>query len=190
MTLKEEIMKSKTDSQALVGLIERFAPLLKKHAKMLLTEDAYAELQLKFIETIVRFCPDKMHSQADPYILSYLSHCIYNHYIFLSKQERLNKSVYPISSFGDEDNDNGNLLDKLCSPIIEHYKYEDFDFLYKNLTEYEADILIAVYYYHYKIQEIALHYRVSPSAVSQAKSNAIKKLKKALSKGGQVVEPV
>lgn len=186
MAMKEEILKSKTDSTALVELIERFAPLLNKYAKKLKSEDAYADLQLKFIEVVLRFDPSKMRSSDDPYILSYLSRAIHNHYIYLSKQERLDDSAFPISAFGDE---NGvDMLDKLYPPHVEKYSCEEFDFLYKNLTVYEADIIVAIYYYRYTVHDLARHYGVSSSAISQAKSNAIKKLKKALSKGGHESE--
>lgn len=184
MAIKEEILRAKADSTALVGLIERFAPLLNKYVKKLKSEDAYADLQLKFIELILRFDYRKMRSSEDPYILSYLSRAIHNHYIYLSKQERLNNSVLPISALGDDDDNDADILDKLCPPSAEKHSCEDFDFLYKNLTAYEADIVVAIYYNHYTVYELARYYGVSSSAISQAKSNAVKKLKNILMKGG------
>lgn len=178
MAIKEEILKSKTDSSALVKLIERFGPLLNKYAKKLSTEDAYADLQLKFIEMILQFNPNTMRSSDDPYILSYLSRSMHNHYILLSKQKQSNNLVFPISSMGKADEYNVDFFDKLCMPTTDNHMCDEFDFLYKNLTAYEANIVIMVYFYRFTIREVAMHFEVSSSAISQAKSNAIKKLKK------------
>lgn len=178
MTIKEEILKAKINGPALVDLIERFAPLLKKYASKLLYEDAYADLQLKFIEMILKFNPDKMRSDKAPYILSYISRSIYNHYIYLSKQERLEQLVSPMSAMGNRDGDNSEFWDRLCPPSMDDYLYDEFDFLYKNLTFHEANIIIMIYYLRFTVQETAKQYGVSPSAICQAKSNGIKKLKK------------
>ena len=180
MMLKEKIMTAKMDSAAMMELIECFAPLLSKYSRLLMSEDAYSDLQLKFIETILQFKPQKMRSIENPYILSYLSRSLHNHFIFLSKQEKLNRSVAPISAMSKDQTNDIDYWDKICPPVFDSYRYDDYDVLYKNLTKYEAEIIILIYYFHFAVREVALHYGVSPSAISQAKSNAIKKLKEVL----------
>lgn len=187
MTIKEKILNAQADDQQLLECLEQFAPLLRKYARKLTSEDAYADLQLKLIQFILQFNPDKMRSSAEPYILSYLNRCIYNYYIYLSKQECLERMISPISSMGnaDEDYTSDDILDRLCPPSPESYTHEEFDLLYRTLTVREAEIIIAIYYFGYTTREVASHYGVSAPAICQSKSNAIKKLKKAITQEGQ-----
>jgi RNA polymerase sigma factor (sigma-70 family) len=184
VAMKEKILQAQTDEEVLVELIEQFTPLLTKYARKLESEDAYADLQLKFIQLILQFNPKTMRGDDDPYILSYLRRSIHNYYIYLSKQEKLARLIFPISALSNDDmGDNyADFMDKQCPPEAESHLYDEFDLLYKNLTAYEAHIIIAHFYFQYATREIAKHYGVSPSAISQAKSNALKKLYKFLMK--------
>jgi RNA polymerase sigma factor (sigma-70 family) len=188
VAMKEKILQAQTDEDILVKLIEQFAPLLTKYAKKLESEDAYDDLQLKFIQLILQFNPIAMRSSDDPYILSYFRRFIHNYYTYLSKQEKLARLISPISALSNDDmsDNDADFMDKQCPPEEKSYLYDEFDLLYKNLTAYEAHIIIAHFYFQYATREIAKHYGVSPSAISQAKSNALKKLYKFLIKGDEL----
>lgn len=179
MALERKISEAKSNSSALVELLEQFTPLLNKYAKKLTADDAYAELQLKFIEIILGFAPGKMRSLEEPYILSYLNKSIHNHFIYLSKQEKLEKSVMPLSAMTPDEGET-EFMDKLFPPVVDDVTCEELDFLRKTLTEYELEIIVAATFYRHAVKEIATHYGVSSAAICQAKKSAIKKLKKAL----------
>jgi RNA polymerase sigma factor (sigma-70 family) len=177
MTIIEEILKAKSDSSALSGLISRFAPLIKKYAYLLNAEDSHADLQLYFIELILRLDPAKLRSTADSYVLSYLRCSIQNRYIFMSKQNRKNQFVVTISSIAKSNDEYNDLLDGLCPLTQESHPFDNLDLLYRGLTLREARVIIMLYYYGMTTKELAAHFGVSPPAISQTKSKALRKLK-------------
>jgi len=71
-------------------------------------------------------------------------------------------------------------MDELFPPTYDEYFAEEIDFLRKNLTAYETEIIIAACYMNTPMHEIASHFGVLSPAISKAKTNALKKLRKVI----------
>lgn len=166
------------DSLAIIALVEKFQPILKKYAYMLNYEDAYYDLLVKLIELIKSPNLQGINSPEDASILLYIKKSIYHSFIALSKsQEKTSKTdSLTLSEYNDDTANYILNMDKLCS-TNDDYTQIEYDFLYKVLTKYEAEIIIYHFYLKYTVKEIADLYGVSMPAITQAKKNAIKKLK-------------
>jgi len=80
--LYELLERSKCgDQEAVVELIERFKPLLKKYARKLNYEDAYEDLLLNFIEMLNTLNVNSLRARSDAVIVTYFGKAIYSHYI-------------------------------------------------------------------------------------------------------------
>lgn len=172
----------KGDPDATMDLVNKFQPLLRKYKTKLNYEDAYNDLLLKFLELLSSFKLEKFNSPNDWALLLYIKTSMYHSFIALSKLHKKTSCVetIPISE-ENQDDDYMWKWDKLWS-TTDQYLHIEFDFLYKALTKYEAEILIYHYYLKYPLKEIAQLYSVSLPAISKAKSNAIKKLREQLKK--------
>lgn len=58
------------NQQAMLDLVERFTPALKKYARKLETEDALNDLVLEFLEVILHLDCSSIRQQGDGAILS------------------------------------------------------------------------------------------------------------------------
>ncbi len=85
LNLYEEIRDAKQSDDALVKFITRFTPLLKKYAAKLMSEDAYYDLQMDFIELISQLNLEKMKRTDNKALLSYIKKAVYSNYIKRSK---------------------------------------------------------------------------------------------------------
>ena len=74
----------KNDKLAMLEMIERFKPLLKKYAAKLKYEDAYDDILLYFIERIKNFNLEKQICRNDEAVASYMKVCIKNFCSFLN----------------------------------------------------------------------------------------------------------
>lgn len=159
-------------------LISKFQPLLKKYTYMLNYEDAYNDLLLALINLIKTIRLHEMKSHEDAPLLIYIKQSIYHTYIALSKEYRKLIKSMPISlpNICDDENNYISKWDKLVFAEDEHLKME-YEFLYQILTKYEAEIIIYFFFMKYTVKEIAAMYSVSLPAITQAKKNAIRKLR-------------
>lgn len=177
-------LAQKGDETALLELIDQFQPLLRKYSRKLKEEDAYSDLQLQLIEVIKKVKLENLASRQDPYLLNYIKKCMEHHFIKLSKKQNNMAKVIPLSAFGQANGEERSayFLDKLQS-VSDEYLQIEYDTLSRLLTPREAEIIIFFYRFHYPVKEIAEHCHVSMSAISQTKTNAVKKLKKQLLAG-------
>ena len=174
--LHDLLLKAKDgDSSCCLSLIEKFQPLLKKYAYKLDYEDAYNDLLLEFIAFIKYVKINDIRNSDDITLLSYIKRSVYHAFISLSKSNSILKRDLPISSYSDSD-DCDFIWDKYLVANDE-YRHIEYDFLYKILTEREAEIIVRFFHLRYPVKEIAAFYGISSAAVTQAKKNAIKKLK-------------
>ena len=74
------------NQQAVMDLVNKFSPALKKYARKLETEDAYFDLQAEFLDLILHLNCDKMRETGDGAMVQYLSQSIYHAYIKLLRQ--------------------------------------------------------------------------------------------------------
>jgi len=182
-SLYQEILEAQRgDDEKLLQLLKQFQPLLSKNARRLGYEDAFDDLQVKLIEVIKYMKLEQFKNPENPYILNYLKRCIENHGIKLSQKQQADNSV-PISSLLENIGEDGYtyLWHKLLYCTDEYPQLQN-DVFAKTLTPYESNIIRYFYVQSYTVKEIAKYYHVSPPAISQVKTNALKKLRKQVDK--------
>jgi len=163
------------DETSLIALIEKFQPLLKSYTHKLDYEDAYNDLLLSLIKLLKQYKVAEMRSFKEEFFLSYISKSVKHSFIALSKKQGKRRNLATVS-LSDYDDEYSSVWDKLLNQNDE-YRQVDYDFLFKILTKYEAEIIIYIFYFMYTVKEVAALYGVSMPAITQAKKNAMKKLK-------------
>lgn len=156
---------------AVLAMLNRFAPLLKKYAGMLREEDTLADLQTDFIAVIKRLDPEgfKTRPEFTEYaILSYIRKAIYSSYLKRSKTRGRNREV-PVcgpeiiatspsrDTFGTE---------PLSPDIIDR------------LTPREKAVIQNIIIAGRSTAETARRLGISRQAVNQTKQRALNKLRK------------
>lgn len=173
--LYEEIQEAKQCNAALLNLITRFTPLLVKYAEKLTTEDAYFDLQLDFIELILKFDLDNMKRTDNAALLSYIKKAVYNSYIKRSKIfcEYRTKN-YLFSEMSEEQ------FAVVSLQLSTNDSYDSLQLIEckKCLTSQEFEIILLLYYYGYGVAEISGLKNISRQAVNQIKRRALSKLYK------------
>lgn len=159
----------KGDDQAVLALISKFSPALKKYARKLGTEDAYYDLQADFLELVFHFDCEKQRETSDGAIVQYLSQSIYHAYIKLLRQLIDNK--VPTMSVDE-------LIDSILDPNAEVYEMNEIqiDIPPTLLTHQEAEAFFQICIAGYSAAEIARRMRISRQSINQAKRRAISKL--------------
>lgn len=159
------------NQQALLELISKFSPALKKYARKLETEDAYYDLQAEFLELIFRLNCDKLSETSDGAIVQYLSQSIYHAYIKLLRHLIDNKA--PMISTDE-------LTDGILyrNDIIQKPHYNLFDIPSTLLTPQEADAFYQICFLGYSAAELAKKRGVSRQSVNQSKRRALSKLQR------------
>ena len=171
------------DEDSLIELINRFEPLLKKYASKCIgfSDDAHSELQLAFIILILDDMKNGHFSFSNERgVKKYIQKSIQHAYITLSKNHEQIICELPFSCFGT--------LDDPVEFENQVYEYDDYFPIElenilrtlvekKDLTLKEALTVKLVYCEDCLVKDVAKRFGLSPSAVSQIKTNAIKKLK-------------
>lgn len=81
------------DQEAMLELVNKFLPLLKKYSYKLGYEDSLEDLQLDFITLICAFKTDKLRDKTDGAVVNFIVRSIHNAYVKLLKvmlQDRVN----------------------------------------------------------------------------------------------------
>lgn len=161
------------DKDAMVKLIDRFQPLLKKYAVKLSYEDAYEDAVLFFIEFIKGFNLKSMNSLKDEVIVSYINTSIINFYNKKIQKLIERKKEIVISDLTSE---------QAYYTEVRSAKEDKTDILVewgleKKLNQNEYRIIYMVYIEGYSVAEIARTSNKSRQAVNQIKRRALKKLK-------------
>lgn len=161
------------DAKSVEELCEKFFPLIKKYARKLNYEDSYNNLQLCFIECILKIPLNSgKFILSDVYILSYIKKAIYFGYIALSK--RIENYSYK------------NILYESYEFFIEKVSYKENlsffeDELFKTdigkiLNEKEFKICVLKFIERFTDAEIAEQYNVSRQAINKTINKIKKKL--------------
>lgn len=175
-TIAENIIASQKGNQlALMNLINKFYPVLKKHGNKLKYEDGYNDLVLYFIELVNKFNLSEINNVSDGGLVNYINNSIYHKYIALSRNwSNIGKKTFFI----------GDVLDTGFNSRIPQLQHND---LYSNLffgelssvlTSLELYVITLHYRDQFTIHEIALMKGVSRQAINKIKLNALKKLRK------------
>lgn len=161
------------DKDAMVKLIDRFQPLLKKYAAKLRYEDAYEDTVLFFIEFIKCFNLKSMNSLKDEVIVSYINTSIINFYNKKIQKLIERKKEIVISDLTREQAyyTEVRLAKEDKTDIFVEWGFE------KKLNQNEYRIIYMVYIEGYSVAEIVRTSNKSRQAVNQIKRRALKKLK-------------
>ena len=159
------------NQQAVLNLVRKFSPALKKYARKLETEDAYYDLQAEFLELILHLNCDKLRETSDGAMVQYLSRSIYHAYIKLLRHLIDNK-VPMIST--DE------LTDSILyrNAIIYEPHHSLIHIPATLLTQQEADAFHQICLLGYSAAELAQKRGVSRQSVNQSKRRALSKLRR------------
>mgnify|MGYP000109232681 FL=1 len=175
--LLDEIRNAQDGNQdAMMTIIRRFNPLLRKYGRKLGYEDATDDLTVELIEQIKEFQISKLRSTSEGAIVNYIATTIYRDYSRILKSiiEEHPKSV----SLEDMTPSQKNKL------FFDNAAYDEQPlslYIPKGiLTDTEQAILIAIYEEGKSIAEIAKQQNVSRQNINQIKKKAITKLKTAL----------
>lgn len=158
------------DKHAVVELIEKFTPILRKYARKLDVEDAYNDLVLEFLEIIQNLDCSTIRQKGDGAMVNYLSRSIYHAYIKLLNGIIKNKSQ-TIS------------IDELGDKVFYGNYFQNSDIFYFELppnllTKNEEKIFLWIHYFGYSVAEIAQFTGTSRQNINQRKRNAEQKLRK------------
>lgn len=166
----------KDDKEAMMELINRFDPLLKKYAWKLHYEDAYGDIVLYFIELIKSFHLDRLICQKDEFIISYINASIMHFYKkrvpYLIKM----KKEISLSALTDEQ---VYYLEKQSVKKNEINIFMELG-LENLLNRKECQVIYMIYVRDYSSAEAARILSRSRQAVNQIKQRALKKLEKFL----------
>lgn len=158
------------NQQAVLDLISKFSPALKKYARKLETEDAYYDLQAEFLELILHLNCDKLRETSDGAMVQYLSQSIYHAYIKLLRHLIDNKT--PMISTDE-------LTDGILyrNAMIHEPQYSLFDIPSTLLAPQEADAFYHICILGYSAAELAKKRVVSRQSINQSKRRALSKLR-------------
>lgn len=167
------------NQQAIVDLINKFSPALKKYARKLETEDAYFDLQAEFLDLILHLNCDKIRETGDGAMVQYLSRSIYHAYIKLLRQLIDNK----IPCISTDDLTDGILYQNHCIKGLSDFSLDIPSTL---LSTLEADAFFQICIAGYSAAALARLKGVSRQSINQAKQRAILKLQRYLKESGQM----
>ena len=154
------------ETEAMEELLERFAPLLRKHARELGYEDALEDLVLFLIETVPTIPLDRIGQGNIGGLVRYIQTAVWHQLSKLRKRQK-EKMGY-LEDIPQE-------AESPRSPLEEEV---NFRLWLRPLTEKQKRIIQMSYLYQLSDQEIAGILGISRQAVYKIRQSAIKKLRK------------
>lgn len=161
MTLAERILKAKIEQDEMLYLLQQFDPLLKKYAHALHYEDAYNDLQLCFIELIVRVKVEGFIGKDEKYLLSYIRKSVISFSVKLSKKMH-HRAV-------ELQNDDYSWCDSYIGLL-----WCDLQNL---LTKDEQQFIVDLYFEDISASKLARSGQVSKQAISNKKRRILDKIR-------------
>lgn len=168
------IVKSQEgNSNAIIQLVKKFNPLLKKYAYRLYYEDAYNDLLVDFIDLLHRIKLNCVYHKCDGSLVSYISKSIRSSYIKKSIASKMLHCSIPASDLSENEL---YYLETTSASCDEYFKHEipNAD---KLLTKSEKSVIQMIFLKGYSVYETAQKLHVSRQAINQMKKRALKKLK-------------
>ena len=164
--------------EAMVQLIERFAPAINKYYRISNYDaDMRSDLQLAFIILVKRINLKNMQIPNEYAIISYVNHSLGFEYIKLIKKRDSERCKIVDGDFSD-------IIACYQSDVAvedENYgSFEIMDVMKSVLSPREIFFVKAIVLDGYKAAEIARAMGVSRQYVNQCKNNALRKLRKAI----------
>lgn len=159
------------DKEALLEIIEKFTPLIKKYKRRLNYDGADTDLIICLIETVYKIPINENPSMLrDECIIGYISTAIKNRYIYLSKRHF---AIYKIEVQLNPDIAGEDSTSEMVESIAVRQ-------LLDNLPKRQRIVIKGIFYDDYTEAEIAKELNISRQGVNKAKRKALKKLRKHL----------
>lgn len=169
------LMKAqKGEQKAMMELIDRFQPLLRKYAKKLGYDDAYEDCLLFFIELITTMNLRKINGWKDQSVVSYIKVSVINFY--KRKIRKVIKEEQEIV-FSELTKEQRYYIEARMAKPDEINDFLELG-IDRFLSKEEWMILYLVYAKGYTIAEIARKEHKSRQTVNQLKQRTLNKLKK------------
>lgn len=167
------------NQEAILELIEKFSPALRKYARKLGTEDAFYDLQLDFIEIIQSIRCDGLKDRGDGAMVNYLTRSI--GHACAHRISNIIAGKIPSSSL-DETPDTAFYKNSAYTMPQDSY----IELPEGLLTKIERETIYQIHIMGYNAAEVARIRGVTRQNVNQVKRRAEKKLRKYLLESGQV----
>lgn len=173
--LRDSILAAqKGDKSALLYLIEKFQPMLRRYARRLSYEDAESDMVLEFIELIHRISLDSLQSTADGSIVCYIAKAVqHTYYSKISKQKNQNHDALSWEELFESEKVYGG------AEFINVDLLMFIDVLKScpSLTNRETWILYKIYYEGYTSSELAAMLGTTKQNLNQIKLRGLAKLR-------------
>lgn len=177
-TIEIIVIAQKGEESALLKLIEKFDPLLKKYANKLDDLDAYQNLRVDFIEFILNIDIENIRIPSEARIVNYISTSVYHIYIKQSILLNYSRKILLLSDLSEAQ----NIKIEEQSAIKEKYINSNLEYALNKLTSNEKELIHLIFYKEQTIPEIAKLYGTSRQAINQKKIRILKKMKCILTK--------
>lgn len=163
------------DDNAMLLLINRFDPLLRKHARHLKGEyeEAYAGLVADFTESIYSLRMERMQKRGDGSFVNYFAAAIYHAYARRLRYQIKQIPETVVSNLTEAE----QAVFNLKATTTDTYFQSDILGYVEILTDREIFILRQIYAEDISIAEIAAELGVSRQTVNQTKNRALHKLR-------------
>lgn len=161
------------DQAAMLELINRFQPLLKKYARKLGYDDAYEDCLLFFIELVTFIDLKKLNDRNDQAVVAYIKVSVKHFY-----DKRIRKVIEENReiAFSDLSKEQKYYVESKTAKPDEKDIFMEFG-IDKRLSPKEKRILDLVYIKGYTTTELARRLLKSKQTVNQLKKRALGKLK-------------
>ena len=161
------------DNEAMLELIRRFNPLLRKYAKILASEDAYSDLLCDFIEMIRKLKISRLRNKADGVFVTYIGVAMKHSYL---RRRKALTHVVSTLAFSDLSEAEVDLYEEVNLGLDKYF--DDEIPRVKAMTDKEADVLRMLYIQGKSVGSVASEKNFSRQAVSRTKKSALDKLKR------------
>lgn len=178
MILKNIRSSQKGDKQAMLWLVNKFEPTLRKYARKLNTEDAYNDLVADLLEAIMHINCEKIKYNNDGAMVNYLTHSIYHAYIKLVRKLISENSLVCIDLVPE------HLLSDTHSDLSD--RCFTFDIPEGLLTRSERKVLYLTELQGYSAADAARKTGTSRQNISQTRARALKKLREHFAQSDQL----
>ena len=176
----DDICKSKNgDKDAMLSLIKRFDPLIKKYGRKLETEDGYNDMVAEFLGILSRFNCESIVGRQDGAMVTYIEKAVYHAYTKLLRQHiERDRPFLPIDLLPETAFSHG-----LSDVPVQSFTFD----LPKNLlTVKERKVLYAIDVLGYSAADIAKKWGTTRQNISQMHKRAVKKIKSHLQNTDQL----
>jgi len=166
------------DKQAMLWLVSKFDPALKKYARKLNTKDGYNDLVADFLDAILHINCTKIKNKNDGAMVNYLTHSIYHAYIKL-----MQKQISACPSV---------CIDHIPEQLLQTSSADlsdgcfTFDIPYDLLTKSERKILYLTEIQGYSAADVGRMWGTSRQNISRTRNRGLNKLRTYLTKSDQL----